>query len=46
MDKELRELAELTGELLGTLEGLWSECRQGALNKARRIADEVQGRDL
>lgn len=46
MDKELREIADLTGELLGMLEGFWSECRAGALHKAQRICDEMEGPEL
>jgi len=46
MDKELREIEALTRELLGVLEGFWSECRAGALRKARRIVDERQSPDL
>jgi len=46
MDKELREIEALTRELLGVLEGFWSECRAGALRKARCATDENQGTDL
>jgi len=46
MEKELREIAELTGELLGTLEGFWAESRAGALKKIKGISDETRGTDL
>jgi hypothetical protein len=45
MDNELREIEALTRELLGVLEGFWSECRASALNKARYLSEEMQGQD-
>jgi hypothetical protein len=45
MDKELREIEILTRELLGVLEGFWSECRAGALSKAKHLDDEVRVRN-
>ncbi|GFO69139.1 hypothetical protein GMLC_27180 [Geomonas limicola] len=39
MDEELREIETLTNELLKVLEGFLLECRAGALNKARYLAE-------
>jgi hypothetical protein len=46
MDKELREIEALTRELLGVLDGFWSECRASTLRKARLVSDEKKGTDL
>jgi hypothetical protein len=40
MDDELREIETLTRELLNVLEGFWSECRMGALMRARLLSEE------
>ena len=40
MEKELREMEALTRELLWVVEGLWSECRLGALSTASFNSDE------
>jgi hypothetical protein len=46
MDSELREIEALTRELLGVLEGFWSECRAGALSQAKYLIDEKQRPEL
>jgi hypothetical protein len=46
MDQELREIEKLTSELLRVLEGFWSECRAGALSKARYLGETQQPPDL
>lgn len=38
MDEELREIELLTRELLEVLENFWLECRAGALDKVRYLA--------
>lgn len=46
MEKELREIEVLTRELFKVLDGFWSECRAGAISKARYITDEVQRTEI